>query len=145
MERIASFTENKKASLRYLQKRQRMQKKAVRRKGVKAVSEAWSHCSKADARGRKKNRTIKLQKLYMDKKKKKAAIERTTQLVAKKQLGWLYSFAKTCMHSNCSGNLQGNCGMAFGRVCSSSFEGSPLSLLACFFFFFFFALGRIFD
>ena len=36
------------------------------------------------------------------------------------------------MHSNCSGNLQGNCGMAFGRVCSSSFEGSPLSLLACF-------------
>ena len=48
MERIASFTENKKASLRYLQKRQRMQKKAVRRKGVKAVSEAWSHCSKAN-------------------------------------------------------------------------------------------------
>ena len=73
------------------------------------------------------------------KKKKKAAIERTTQLVAKKQLGWLYSFAKTCMHSNCSGNLQGNCGMAFGRVCSSSFEGSPLSFWRVF------ALGRIFD
>ena len=47
--------------------------------------------------------------------------------------------------SNCSGNLQGNRGMVFGRVFktnrsfyiflgwSSSFEGSPLSLLACFF------------
>ena len=43
------------------------------------------------------------------------------------------------MHSNCSGNLQGNCGMAFGRVCSSSFEGSPLSFWRVF------ALGRIFD
>ena len=80
MERIASFTENKKASLRYLQKRQRMQKKAVRRKGVKAVSEAWSHCSKADARGRKKNRSIKLQKLYMDKKKKQQLNERHSLL-----------------------------------------------------------------
>ena len=49
------------------------------------------------------------------------------------------------MHSNCSENLQGNRGMAFGRVFktnqsfylflgwSSNFEGSPLSLLACFF------------
>ena len=68
MEHIAFLPRIKKALLRYLQKRQRMQKKAVRRKGVKAVSEAWSHCSKADARGRKKNRSIKLQKLYMDKK-----------------------------------------------------------------------------
>ena len=31
-----------------------MQKKLQRRKAVKVVSEAWSHCSKADARERKK-------------------------------------------------------------------------------------------
>ena len=49
------------------------------------------------------------------------------------------------MHSNCSGNLQGNRGIAFGRVFktnqsfylflgwSSSFEGSPLRMLASFF------------
>ena len=76
---------------------------------------------------------------------KNAAIEQTTQLVPKKQFGWLYLFAPTYMHSNCSGNLQGNRGMAFGRVFktnqsfylflgwSSSFQGSPLRMLACFF------------
>jgi len=52
----------------------------------------------------------------MDKKTKKAAIERMAQLVPKKQFGWLYSFAITYMHSNCSGNLQGNRGMDLGRV-----------------------------
>jgi len=82
----------------------------------------------------------------MDKKKKKAAIERTTQLVPKKQFGWLNSFAITYMHSNCTGNVQGKRGTSFGRVFkinqsfylflgwSSSFEGSPLILLACFLF-----------
>ena len=74
-----------------------MQKKLQRRKAVKVVSEACPHSSKADARERKKNRSIKLQKLYMDKTKKKqktkkTAIERTTQLVPKKQFGW-YTFA----------------------------------------------------
>ena len=59
----------KRAFLRYLQKRLWMQKKLQRRKAVKVVSEAWSHCSKADARERKKNRSVKLQKLCMDKKK----------------------------------------------------------------------------
>ena len=65
MESISSFTENKKAFLRYLQKRQRMQKKLQRRKAVKVVSEACPHSSKADARERKKNRSVKLQKLYI--------------------------------------------------------------------------------
>jgi hypothetical protein len=48
-----------------------MQKKLQRRKAVKVVSEACPHSSKADARERKKNRSvmIKLQKLCMDKKK----------------------------------------------------------------------------
>ena len=54
-----------------------MQKKLQQRKAVKVVSEACPHSSKADARERKKNRSIKLQKLWMDKKTKKAAIERT--------------------------------------------------------------------
>ena len=67
-----------------------MQKKLQRRKAVKVVSEACPHSSKADARERKKNRSVKLQKLYIwTKKKKKAAIERTTQLVPKKQFGCL--------------------------------------------------------
>ena len=82
-------------------------------------------------------------------KKKQQLNERMTPL---KHCGWLYSFAITYKHSNCSVNLQGNHGMAFGRVVktdksfylflgwSSSFEGSPLSLLACFF-----SLGRLFD
>ena len=48
--------------------------------------------------------------------KKKVAIERTTQLAPKKQFGWLYSFAITYTHSNSSGNLQGNHGIAFVRV-----------------------------
>ena len=89
-------------------------------------------------------------------KKKQQLNERTTPLVPKKQCGWLYSFAITYKHSNCSVNLQGNHGMAFGRVVktnksfylflgwSSSFEGSPLSLLACFFTCSF-SLGCIFD
>ena len=58
MERIASFTENKKAFLRYLQKRQRMQKKLQRRKAVKVVSEACPHSSKADVRERNKNKKL---------------------------------------------------------------------------------------
>ena len=79
---------------------------------------------------------------------KPTAIERTTQLVPK--FGWLCSFfIYMYKHSKCSGNVQGNRGMAFGRIFrtnqgsylflgwSSSFEGSrdgaPLSLLACFF------------
>ena len=66
-----------------------MQKKLQRRKAVKVVSEACPHSSKADARERKKNRSVKLQKLYIRTKKKKAAIERTTQLVPKKQFGCL--------------------------------------------------------
>ena len=49
-------------------------------------------------------------------KKKQQLNERTTPLVPKKQCGWLYSFAITYKHSNCSVNLQGNHGMAFGRV-----------------------------
>ena len=65
-----------------------MQKKLQRRKAVKVVSEACPHSSKADARERKKNRSVKLQKLYIW-TKKKAAIERTTQLVPKKQFGCL--------------------------------------------------------
>ena len=61
---------------------------ACKGKAVKVISEAWPHCSKGDARGRKKNRFIKLQKLYIY-GQKKAAIERTTQLVPKKQFGCL--------------------------------------------------------
>ena len=73
------FTENKKG----------IQKKLQRRKAVKVVSEACPHSLKADARERKKNRSVKLHKLYIwtKKKKKKTAIERTTQLVPKKQFG----------------------------------------------------------
>ena len=97
----------KKAFLCYLQKRQCMQKKLQWRKAVKVVSEAWSHCSKADARARKKNISVKLQKLCMDKKKKQQLNERTTPLVPKKQCGWLYSFTINYKHSNCCGNLQG--------------------------------------
>ena len=63
----------KRAFLRYLQKRQRMQKKLQRRKAVKVVSEACPHSSKADARERKKNTSVKLQKLCMDKKTKKSS------------------------------------------------------------------------
>ena len=67
-----------------------MQKKLQRRKAVKVVSEACPHSSKADARERKNNRSVKLQKLYMDKKIYiYIAIERTTQLVPKKQFGCL--------------------------------------------------------
>ena len=142
MERIYSFTDNKKTFLRYLQRGHRRQKKLQWWKAAK-VARSPSHCSKAGARERKKNRYVKFQKLNMD--KRKSAIERSTQLVPKKQFDWLYSFAITCMHSNCSGNLQGNRGMAFGRAFktnksfylflgwSSSFEGSPLRMLACFF------------
>ena len=80
----------KKAFLRYLQRGHRRQKKLQWRKAVK-VAWSTSHCSKADARETKNNRSVKLQKLYMD-KKKRVAIERTTQLVPKKQFGW-YTFA----------------------------------------------------
>ena len=82
--------------------------------------------------------------------------ERTTPLGPNKQDGWLYSFTITYKHSNCLkfGNLQGNRGMDFGRVVktnksfylfvgwSSSFKGSPLSLLV---YYFSFSLGCIFD
>ena len=64
---------------------------------------------------KKENTSVKLQKLYMD-KQKKAAIEQITQLVPKKKLSWLYTFAITYMHSNSCGNLQRNHGMAFDRV-----------------------------
>ena len=40
-------------------------------------------------------------------KKKQQLNERATPLVPKKQCDWLYSFAITYKHSNCSGNLQG--------------------------------------
>ena len=111
----------------------------------KAVKVAWStsHCSKADARETNNNRSVKLQKLYMDKKKSSYRTNDTD--CSKKQFGWLYSFAITYKHSNCSVNLQRNHTMAFGRVVktnksfylflgwSSSFEGSPLRMLASFF------------
>ena len=70
----------KKAFLRYLQRGHRRQKKLQWRKAVK-VAWSTSHCSKADARETKNNRSVKLQKLCMD--QKKVAIERTTQLVPK--------------------------------------------------------------
>ena len=82
-----------------------MQKKVQQRKAVKVVSEACPHSSKADARG-KKNRSVKLQKLYMDKKKKQQLNERHS----------LFPRSNLVVYSNFSGNLQGNHGMAFGRV-----------------------------
>ena len=98
----------KKAFLRYLQKRQRMQKKLQRRKAAKVVSEAWLHCSKADARERKKKDPSSCKSYAWTKQQKKQQLnERTTPLVPKQQCGWLYSFAITYKHSNCSGNLQG--------------------------------------
>ena len=85
-----------------------MQKKLQRRKAVKVVSEACPHSSKADARERKKNRSVKLQKLKnMDKKKKK-----------KQQLNerhGLFPRSNLVVYSNFSGNLQGDHSIAFGR------------------------------
>jgi len=72
-----------------------MQKKLQRRKAVKVVSEACPHSSKADARERIDPSSCKSYIWTNGQKKTKAAIERTTQLVPKKQFGWLYSFAIT--------------------------------------------------
>ena len=67
MERIASLPRIKKAT---------HAKEATALKPVKVVSEACPYSSKADARERKKNRSVKLQKLCMDKKKKQQLNER---------------------------------------------------------------------
>ena len=83
-----------------------MQKKLQRRKAVKVVSEACPHSSKADARERKKNRSVKLQKLYIWTKKKKQQLNERHSLFPRSNL---------VVYSNFSGNLQGNYGMAFGR------------------------------
>ena len=64
-----------------------MQKKVQQRKAVKVVSEACPHCSKADAREKKID--LSSCKSYIWTNKQKAAIERTTQLVPKKQFGCL--------------------------------------------------------
>ena len=84
-----------------------MQKKVQKRKAVKVVSEACPHSSKADVRERNKNRSVKLQKLYMDNNKKKEQ-----QLNERHSL---FPRSNLVVYSNFSGNLQGNYGMAFGR------------------------------
>ena len=70
MERIASFTENKKGN------------------AVKVVSEACPHSSKADAREEKKI-DLSSCKSYIWTKKKKQQLNERRQLVPKKQLGCL--------------------------------------------------------
>ena len=72
MERIASFTENKKGN------------------AVKVVSEACPHSSKADAREEKKIDMSSCKSyIWTKKKKKKQQFNERRQLVPKKQLGCL--------------------------------------------------------
>ena len=88
-----------------------MQKKLQWWKAVKIVSEACPHSSKANARERKKNRSVKSQKLYMDKKKwrkKQQLNERHSLLMFPR------SNLVVCACSNCSGNLKGNHGPLVG-------------------------------
>ena len=59
-----------------------MQKKLQQRKAVKVVSEACPHSSKADARETKNNRPVKLQKLYMDKKRKKKEVREEIKVLS---------------------------------------------------------------